>query len=78
MQRRSRVTVTVPDTVLAVARHDVASGDAASLSAWVTDAAEAKARRESLVHVLDELLEASGGPLTAEETAWAREQLRAQ
>jgi hypothetical protein len=77
MQRRSRVTVTVPDAVLAVARHDVSSGSAASLSAWVTDAAEAKARRESLTQVLDELLEASGGPLSEQETSWAREQLRA-
>ena len=76
MQKRSRVTVTVPNTVLAAARHDVASGGAASLSAWVTDAAEAKTRRESLIHVLDELLEASGGPLSCEETTWAREQLR--
>jgi len=78
MQRRSRVTVTIPNTVLAVARHDVASGDAASLSAWVTDAAEAKARQESLIHVLDEFLEASGGPLSSQETTWAREQLRTQ
>jgi hypothetical protein len=78
MQRRSRVTVTVPDAVLAIARDDVARGSAPSLSAWVTDAAEAKARRESLIHVLDELLDASGGPLSPEETAWAREQLRAR
>jgi hypothetical protein len=78
MQKRSRVTVTVPNTVLAVARRDVASGDAASLSAWVTDAAEAKARRESLIHVLDEFLEASGGPLSSQEATWAREHLRAR
>lgn len=78
MQTRSRVTVTVPDSVLAVARRDVERGAAASLSAWVTEAAEAKARRESLADVLDELLEASGGPLSTEESAWAREQLRAR
>ena len=78
MQRRSRVTVTVPDDVLAVARNDVASGGAPSLSACVTDAAETKARRESLIRVLDELLEASGGPLSVEETAWARDQLQAR
>ncbi len=78
MQRRSRVTGTVPDDVLAVARNDVASGGAASLSAWVTDAAETKARRESLTHVLDEILEGSGGPLSAEETAWARDRLQAR
>ena len=69
--------MTVPDDVLATARSDVASGGASPLSAWITEAAEAKARRESLSHVLDELLEATGGPLSAEETAWARDQLQA-
>ncbi len=70
--------MTVPDSVLAVARHDVERGAAASLSAWVTEAAEAKARRESLADVLAELLEESGGPLSTEESAWARAQLRAR
>ena len=70
--------MTVPDDVLAVARNDVASGAAPSLSAWVTDAAEAKARRESITHVLDALLDATGGPLSPEETAWARDQLQAR
>jgi hypothetical protein len=78
MQTKTRVTVTVPDVVLQAARRDVESGVAPSLSAWVTDAAEAKARRESLDHVLDELLEASGGPLTEEETKWAHAQLQAR
>ena len=78
MQTKTRVTVTVPDAVLQAARRDVESGVAPSLSAWVTDAAEAKARRESLDHVLDEMLNASGGPLTEEETEWARSQLQAR
>jgi hypothetical protein len=78
MQTRTRVTVTIPDAVLKAARRDVESGAAPSLSAWVTDAAEAKARREGLNHVLDELLEASGGPLTEEEAEWARAQLQAR
>jgi hypothetical protein len=76
MRTRTRVTVTVPDEVLEVARRDVDKGSATSLSAWVTEAAEAKARRESLEQVLDNLLEASGGPLTEEETSWARSQLQ--
>ena len=78
MQTKTRVTVTVPDAVLQAARRDVESGVAPSLSAWVTAAAEAKARRESLAHVLDEMLKASGGPLTEEETEWARSQLQAR
>jgi len=68
--------VTVPDAVLDVARRDVESGAAASLSAWVTEAAEAKAEHVHLERVLDELLEMAGGPLTAEEDLWARDQLR--
>ena len=75
MRTRTRVTVTVPDEVLEVARHDVERGTSPSLSAWVTEAAEAKARRESLTRVLDDLLESSGGPLTSDEEAWARAQL---
>lgn len=75
MRTKTRVTVTVPDEVLEVARRDVERGTSPSLSAWVTEAAEAKARRESLARVLDDLLEASGGPLSAEEEAWARGQL---
>lgn len=75
MQIKERVTVTVPADVLAVARHDVEAGVARSVSAWITDAAEAKARRESLHDVLADLANESGGPLTDEERAWARKQL---
>ena len=78
MRTRTRVTVTVPDEILEVARRDVESGSATSLSAWVTEAAEAKARRESLGQVLDSLLAASGGPLTEEEVSWAQSQLQAR
>lgn len=75
MRTRTRVTVTVPDTVLEAARRDVERGAAPSLSAWLTDAAETKARCERLEAVLDDLLERTGGPLTEEEAAWARSQL---
>ena len=65
----------MPDEVLDVARRDVERGTSPSLSSWVTEAAEAKARRESLSHVLDDLLEATGGPLSPDEEARARAQL---
>jgi len=76
MRTTTRVTVTVPDEVLEAARSDVQRGAAASLSAWITQAAEAKARTETLDHVLDELLGDTGGPLTEEEITWARAQLQ--
>lgn len=72
---KERVTVTVPSDVLAAARRDVEAGAARSVSAWITDAAEAKARRESLHDVLSDLANETGGPFTDEERAWARKQL---
>lgn len=65
MHTKTRVTVTIPDAVLKAARRDAESGAARSLGAWVNNAAEAKARRESLDHVLDELLEAEEPHLAA-------------
>lgn len=75
MQRRERVTITVPSDVLAAARRDVEAGTATSISAWITSAAEAKAREEDLADVLADLLEGSGGPLSDEEREWAQHQL---
>jgi len=71
MRTRERITVSVPSTVLDVARRDVEAGAAASISAWLSDAAEDKAQRESLTTVLSDLLEEAGGPLSDEERAWA-------
>lgn len=75
MQMKERVTVTIPSDVLVAARRDVQSGAATSLSAWITEAAEAKARRESLSDVLADIANETGGPLTDEERQWARQQL---
>ena len=71
MQTRERVTISVPRSVLDVARRDVESGAATSIRAWLSDAAEDKARRESLLSVLRDLLEEAGGPLSEEERACA-------
>lgn len=72
--QRSRVTVTVRPHVLAAAANEVAAGRASSLSAWVDQAMEEKARREELVDLLAEM-RAENGPATAEEDAWARHAL---
>lgn len=69
--RKQRVTVTVPPTALETAERDVATGRAASVSAWVSEAMEQRARRDSLRAVLAEI-RAEIGPATDEETAWAR------
>jgi hypothetical protein len=72
--QRSRVTVTVRPQVLAAAEEEVASGKAASLSAWVDQAMEEKARREELAGLLAEM-RAENGPATEQEDAWARHAL---
>lgn len=72
--QRSRVTVTVRPEVLAAAEDEVAAGHASSLSAWVDQAMEEKARREDLAGLLAEM-RSENGPATSEEDAWARRAL---
>lgn len=69
--RRSRVTVTVRPEVLAAAEQEVAAGRASSVSSWVDQAMEEKARREELAVLLAEM-RAENGPATHEEDTWAR------
>lgn len=69
--QRSRVTVTVRRQVLAAAEEQVAAGRASSMSAWVDQAMEEKARREDLAALLTEM-QAENGTATPEEDAWAR------
>jgi len=75
MRTRRRVTVTVPAEALALAEADVAAGRATSLSAWVADAMEAKAKAESLGDVVRSIAAEAGSPLTETELAWARKRL---
>lgn len=69
--RRSRVTVTVRREVLAAAEDEVAAGRSPSVSAWVDQAMEEKARRDDLVSLLGEM-RAEDGAATEQEDAWAR------
>lgn len=71
MQHRARVTVTVRQEVLESAEADVAAGRAPSLSAWVDQAMEEKARHDELAALLEEM-RAENGPATEEEDKWAR------
>ncbi|MGQ0465680.1 MAG: hypothetical protein ACT4QG_10220 [Sporichthyaceae bacterium] len=59
--------MTVPEELVAVAKAAVARGRAASVSGYVADAMREKAQREDLDVLLDEMLAATGGPLTDEE-----------
>jgi hypothetical protein len=62
-----KVAVSLPDATFRRAKRAVRKGRAASLSAYVTAALEQKATFDELEDLLTEMLDESGGPLTAAE-----------
>ncbi len=71
MTRRAKIAVTVPQQLVDAARTAVREGRAASVSAYVAEAMEARAKTDDLDALLEEILEATGGPMTDEEREWA-------
>jgi antitoxin ParD1/3/4 len=67
----AKVAISLPKEVLARARAAVKRGEAASLSAYVSKAIEEKTSDDDVLKMLDEMLEETGGPMTAEEKHWA-------
>jgi antitoxin ParD1/3/4 len=63
-----KITVTVPAEVLASARAAVASGAAASVSAYVSEAVRDRAERDRRVKAVEK----RWGPFDDEATDWAR------
>jgi Arc/MetJ-type ribon-helix-helix transcriptional regulator len=59
--------VSMPSRVAEGARRAVRKGRAASLSAYVAEAVEEKLAQDDLASLLAEMLEETGGPLTASE-----------
>jgi hypothetical protein len=70
-----KVTVSLDPAVADRARRDVAEGRAKSLSAWLNDAGRARVEGEDLAEVLAALFDETGGPLTDQELARARQRL---
>jgi hypothetical protein len=70
-----KITVSLDPAVAERARRDVAEGKAKSLSAWLNEAGRARVEGEDLAHVLAELFDETGGPLTEQEVARARQRL---
>ena len=71
-----KVTVTLPETAVQAVRGLVERGTAASVSAFVQHAvAIALDDVDGWHHAMHEALEATGGPLTESERAWADEAL---
>jgi hypothetical protein len=71
----SKVSISLDPEVAEHARADIAAGRARSLSAWLNEAGRAKAEREELSAVLEEIFDASGGPLSEQELSDARKRL---
>lgn len=71
----SKVTVSLDPAVAERARQDVAEGRAKSVSAWLNAAGRVRVEGDDLAVVLAELFEDTGGPLTEQELAQARQRL---
>jgi Arc/MetJ-type ribon-helix-helix transcriptional regulator len=63
----SKIAVSLPDALVARARRAVSRGRASSVSSYVAAALEEKVKLDDLAQMLAEMLEESGGPLTAAE-----------
>lgn len=71
----TKLAVSLPDDLAEHARRMVRSGQAATVSGAVAAALEQHRDQESAQAFLAELLEASGGPATAEELASAAREI---
>lgn len=67
----AKIAVSLPSELVTAARRAVDEGRAASVSAYVAEALEEKAKLDDPASLLDEMLTATGGPLTEAERAAA-------
>ena len=67
MTAKAKIAVTVPEELVEAARRAVQSGRATSVSAYVTEALRERVQLDDLAALLDAMLAANGGPLTAAE-----------
>lgn len=72
---KERVTISVEPEALQVARAEVESGKAPSVSAAVEEALRARAKSQALREAV-ELAEAEHGPIDEEAREWARRELK--
>lgn len=71
MTTTEKIAVSLPRHVAVRLRRAVEEGRAASASAYVAAALDEKAKLDELGALLDEMLSATGGPLTAAEVRTA-------
>jgi Arc/MetJ-type ribon-helix-helix transcriptional regulator len=67
MTRYEKIAISLPSRAAEHVRRAVRQGRASSVSAYVAAAIDERAKLEDLRGLLDEMLAASGGPLTAAE-----------
>jgi hypothetical protein len=67
----AKVALSMPAEVLRLAKKEVTSGRAKSLSSFVSEAVDEKLRRDELTAILDAMDVAHGKPTKA-ATAWAK------
>ena len=68
--RSAKITVSLPADLHARAKADVERRGTESFSAYVAEALEAHLNERDFDELLDEALDASGGPITRDEQAW--------
>jgi hypothetical protein len=67
MTATAKLAISLPASLAARARRAARTGRAASFSAYVAEALEAKVKQDDLAVLLDEMLAETGGPLTPAE-----------
>lgn len=72
--KRSKIAVSMPSNLVSRVRRAVARGQAPSVSAYVTQAIEARAENDELMELLQQLDRKHGKP-DPEATRWARQVL---
>lgn len=64
---KAKIAVSLPERLVEQARRAVTDGRAQSVSAYVAQAMEDKGLQDDLASMLDEMLQATGGPLSEAE-----------
>ena len=67
MTPKAKIAVTLPQEVVDGVRRIVAEGRADSVSAYIAQAVEKRLGEDDFAGLLDDMLQASGGPLTDDE-----------
>src|SRR4051794_8368619 len=75
MTAYAKIAVSLPLQAAEHARRAVRAGRATSVSAYVAEAIENKAKLDDLAALLGEMLAETGGPPSAAERRWARRTL---